>query len=318
MTIPGTLSTILADFEDIPITELTIIGIIDARDIGFISGNLKYLEKINLNNAEIAYYEGYVDYIQGYEFPANKLPDSTFIMKYLTSIILPKNLTNIGRLAFAYCSELKSVTVNWDIPLLLNDTWDGVFHGVDLLHCTLIVPAGTRNLYATADVWQNFGNIVEMMSVDITSLENTNLIEWQSVEDATGYCLIIYANVERTDTVCIVTFDEYGNYVSIVYRAKPRTTTVSTSYFYELENLLSNTEYYYAIIAYKDDTIIAEQQGSFVSTEIVTNIDVLPDEYTESNIVGYYSILGQKLLKEPVSGVYIILYDNGKVEKVLK
>jgi len=35
-------------------------------------------------------------------------------------------------------------------------------------------------------------------------------------------------------------------------------------------------------------------------------------------VAGYYSILGQKLLQEPESGMYIIIYDNGKAEKVLK
>jgi len=39
---------------------------------------------------------------------------------------------------------------------------------------------------------------------------------------------------------------------------------------------------------------------------------------TSLQIVGYYSILGQKLPKEPESGFYIIMYDNGKIEKSVK
>jgi len=35
-------------------------------------------------------------------------------------------------------------------------------------------------------------------------------------------------------------------------------------------------------------------------------------------VVGYYNILGQKLLKEPTNGIFIILYDNGKTEKIIK
>lgn len=35
-------------------------------------------------------------------------------------------------------------------------------------------------------------------------------------------------------------------------------------------------------------------------------------------IVGYYSITGQRLNKEPDSGFYIVVYDNGKSEKVIK
>jgi len=35
-------------------------------------------------------------------------------------------------------------------------------------------------------------------------------------------------------------------------------------------------------------------------------------------VTGYYNIHGQKLPQEPESGLYIIMYDNGKVEKVFK
>ena len=38
----------------------------------------------------------------------------------------------------------------------------------------------------------------------------------------------------------------------------------------------------------------------------------------EKNIIGYYNIMGQKLTKEPASSIYIIKYDNGKTEKVVK
>ena len=37
-----------------------------------------------------------------------------------------------------------------------------------------------------------------------------------------------------------------------------------------------------------------------------------------SGIIGYYTLLGQKLPQEPQRGIYIILYDNGKSEKVAK
>lgn len=39
---------------------------------------------------------------------------------------------------------------------------------------------------------------------------------------------------------------------------------------------------------------------------------------TPAQIIGYYSILGQKLPKAPESGMYMIRYDNGKSEKIIK
>ncbi|MDR0872192.1 MAG: DUF1566 domain-containing protein [Prevotellaceae bacterium] len=51
-------------------------------------------------------------------------------------------------------------------------------------------------------------------------------------------------------------------------------------------------------------------------------IDVAVENIKEENalaaVAGYYNIIGQKLPKKPESGIYIILYDNGKTEKVIK
>jgi len=47
-------------------------------------------------------------------------------------------------------------------------------------------------------------------------------------------------------------------------------------------------------------------------------IDEVSMNTKTATIAGYYSILGEKLPKEPVSGIYIVRYDNGKTEKVVK
>lgn len=65
----------------------------------------------------------------------------------------------------------------------------------------------------------------------------------------------------------------------------------------------------------------AEEIAKFITahtTDInINNINkVLP--VTAANVVGYYNILGQKSSKEPEKGLYIILYDNGNAEKILK
>jgi len=39
---------------------------------------------------------------------------------------------------------------------------------------------------------------------------------------------------------------------------------------------------------------------------------------TDEIVVGYYSTTGKKLLQEPNSGVYIILYNNGRTKKIVK
>jgi hypothetical protein len=42
------------------------------------------------------------------------------------------------------------------------------------------------------------------------------------------------------------------------------------------------------------------------------------EEVQQASIVGYYNILGQKLSQEPANGMFIIVYDNGTSEKVMK
>lgn len=56
-------------------------------------------------------------------------------------------------------------------------------------------------------------------------------------------------------------------------------------------------------------TYTGTKQASTGINEIVT---------TEKIIAGYYSITGQKLDKEPQSGIYIVKYNNGTSEKVMK
>ena len=49
------------------------------------------------------------------------------------------------------------------------------------------------------------------------------------------------------------------------------------------------------------------------------SISAVNDISEESrNVVGYFDVLGRKFTEEPTSGIYIIVYDNGKTEKILK
>ncbi|GHS97306.1 hypothetical protein FACS189421_03880 [Bacteroidia bacterium] len=67
------------------------------------------------------------------------------------------SVTSIGNYAFLGCNALKEVEVQWNTPLAV----PRLFKKVDLSAVTLIVPAGTKSLYETADVWKDFGTITE-------------------------------------------------------------------------------------------------------------------------------------------------------------
>jgi hypothetical protein len=56
-------------------------------------------------------------------------------------------------------------------------------------------------------------------------------------------------------------------------------------------------------------TVVACSSGTTGVSEVST---------TSNTIAGYYTVLGKKLDKAPESGLYIIVYDNGKAEKIVK
>ena len=76
----------------------------------------------------------------------------------LEAIEIPKAVTAIGNYAFIYCTGLKTVTVAWDNPLTVPEN---IFNSTPVSTITLRVPRGTRARYQAANVWKNFGAIVE-------------------------------------------------------------------------------------------------------------------------------------------------------------
>jgi len=77
----------------------------------------------------------------------------------LTSVIIPESVTSIEDYAFEGCSGLTSVTVEWDHPLAVPEN---IFENVALSQATLNVPAGTKSIYETAEVWKDFKEIIEI------------------------------------------------------------------------------------------------------------------------------------------------------------
>jgi len=105
------------------------------------------------------------------------------ICNKLTSITIPGSVTTIGHSAFGHSgSEVpqviwKDVTVEWATPLAVPELFVNGNMGSAILH----VPTGTKSLYQAADVWNNFGAIVEpgevptIWNMKVTSTMNATL-----------------------------------------------------------------------------------------------------------------------------------------------
>jgi hypothetical protein len=81
-------------------------------------------------------------------------------------MVIPNNVASIGNAAFSNCKNLVSVEVGWNLPTDVS-IMNNLFLDVDLSAAILTVPFGTKPLYEAADVWKNFGTIVEKQSITV-------------------------------------------------------------------------------------------------------------------------------------------------------
>lgn len=92
------------------------------------------------------------------------IADCAFMGTGLSTITIPESVDSIGKYAFRNCANLTSFKVMSKEPIKINE--DVFFYETDTIYTfknvTLYVPFGTKSLYASADVWKNFKNIVEM------------------------------------------------------------------------------------------------------------------------------------------------------------
>jgi hypothetical protein len=110
----GELSNILTSLQKATITNLHLIGSIDARDFKTMRDSMPVLSDVDIYNVSISAYTGMQGTagIQNTIYPANNIPQNAFLLSSntlyskLTSIILPTSITSIGDSAFYKCHYL--------------------------------------------------------------------------------------------------------------------------------------------------------------------------------------------------------------------
>ena len=238
----------------------------------------------------------------------------------LVSISLGESLNSIGSHVFGYYpSQLRNiycygkVAANCTFDSFSYDNYFDIYRNVRLHY-----PANASG-YTTSPVWREFENrfyldIEERVVTVKPSTNNTQQLTIPPVSGAAAYDLVIYADANRTDVVCTISFDAEGRLTGIMLRGgddMPFSCTVN--------GLKGGTTYHYTMTAYNSDQEIIEQKmGSFKTEGEGTGVVGALHATPLPEIIGYYTLLGQKLPQEPQRGIYIILYDNGKSEKIMK
>lgn len=112
VTVNNTAGQLSEKVTNHQLTQLTVIGTMDARDFLFITDELNELTSIDLSQVTItAISEEKPLYSTVTVYRANEIPRTAFFGKKLTSVTLPANLESVGFAAFAGCDLLRSVTL---------------------------------------------------------------------------------------------------------------------------------------------------------------------------------------------------------------
>jgi hypothetical protein len=148
VTAAGNLTNQLTTTEKSTVTNLTVSGHIDARDVQLMRDNMPVLAVLDLSGTTIDYYYGMTGTYYGYNYayPANEMPPLSFYeypsgpaKTSLVSIVLPSGLTSVGYAAFNLCSGL---TGTLTLPSGLIYIGEFAFNVCSELTGTLTLPLG--------------------------------------------------------------------------------------------------------------------------------------------------------------------------------
>ena len=152
------------------------------------------------------------------------------------------------------------------------------FNLLNQAQTVLLVPCDSlAEIYRANSIWKGFNIQVDntLMEQDQQDQEVTTEPEehsvqftWPAVEGASYYTLIIWANEERTEKICTLTFNTMGQLVEINFSkhapARLPQEKESDSFSFRYNGLDENTDYWFTLTAFSSDEIeLYSTSGSF-------------------------------------------------------
>ena len=212
----------------------------------------------------------------------NTLRSSSLRAVNLRKLVLPKGLSQIENELFGgyYLG-------NDDTPLLdtivapmmsVPATQGNPFNLLNQAQTVLLVPCDSlAAIYRANNTWKGFNIQVDSTLLELPEKEpevetqpdeHSVQFTWPAVEGASYYTLIIWANEERTEKICTLTFNTMGQLVEINFSkhapARLPQEKESNSFSFRYNGLDENTDYWFTLTASDaDETELYSTSGSF-------------------------------------------------------
>ena len=228
----------------------------------------------------------------------NTLRSSSLRAVNLRKLVLPKGLSQIENELFGgyYLG-------NDDTPLLdtivapmmsVPATQGNPFNLLNQAQTVLLVPCDSlAAIYRANSIWRGFNIQVDSTLLELPEKEpevetqpdeHSVQFTWPAVEGATYYTLIIWANEERTEKICTLTFNSMGQLVEIDFSKHApvrRAMNTAASFSFRYNGLSEGTDYWFTMTASDaNNTELFYASGSFATlgANTPTAIEEISDE----------------------------------------
>ncbi len=209
-------------------------------------------------------------------------------------LILPKSISILEKEVFGgFMSGYNDNTPSIDtivapmmsVPAAQNNS----FNLFNQAQTVLLVPCDSlAEVYRANSIWNGFNIQVDSTLLELPEKEpeveaqpdeHSVQFTWPAVEGASYYTLIIWANEERTEKICTLTFNSMGQLVEIDFSKHApvrRAMNTAASFSFRYNGLDENTDYWFTITASdENDTELFNASGSFATlgANTPTNVD---------------------------------------------
>ena len=200
----------------------------------------------------------------------------------INKLVMPRGLEKLNNNLFGpstryYEQEAVPYIDTIVAPMMsIPQTQDSTFGRLVRHNTVLLVPNDSlADLYRSLDVWKEFNIQVDESLLDVekgvetTTDEHSVQFTWPTVEGATSYTLIIWANEEQKEKICTLKFNSIGQLIEFDFSryAPLRQTNIPSTLSFRYTNLSSDTPYWFTFNALDtDNKQLFTQTGSFKTT----------------------------------------------------